>query len=193
MILVDPEFQNLIPSLNEKEQDWLEGNNLGFKGWDENYEKFIEILPSVVGNVYWFVCVSYSRIGFQEYTKRPIALSRLLSIELLRDVSQHSLKPCFCTPLPIDHFDDHKISKEKTKLTNIYFIQSVKGGPIKIGKADNIEHRLKQIQNLNPFKLKIIKTLNGVPFQFEKVLHKKYRKYHLHGEWFSEEVCSLLN
>lgn len=193
MILVDPEFRDLIPPLTEKELGRFENNNLGFKGWNKNNDKFLEILPSKMGNTYWFVCFSDLCVGFQEYTKRPIALSRLLSIELLRDVSQHSLKPCFCTPLPIDHFDDHKISKEKTKLTNIYFIQSVKGGPIKIGKADNIEHRLKQIQNLNPFKLKIIKTLNGVPYQFEKVLHKKYRKYHLHGEWFSEEVCSLLN
>jgi len=76
----------------------------------------------------------------------------------------------------------------------IYFIQAGNNGAIKIGYADNVEKRLKQIQTGNPYKLKLLKTING-NFEIEKNLHKLFYKDRLEGEWFtpSKELMDYIN
>ena len=72
--------------------------------------------------------------------------------------------------------------------TNIYFIQSEIGGPIKIGTAKDINQRLSTLQTGCPFKLMIINTINNVWHKKESELHKQFSKYRIHGEWFSPEI-----
>jgi hypothetical protein len=66
----------------------------------------------------------------------------------------------------------------------VYFIQSVDGGPIKIGIAMSPLERLGQIQNMSPVKLRILKTSRGGQ-RLEKELHRQFAADRLHGEWFA--------
>ena len=66
---------------------------------------------------------------------------------------------------------------------------------VKIGIADDIKNRLKQIQGTCPIKLEIINfwKIRNYTY-FENLLHKHYKQYRVHGEWFQlprEEVNLL--
>lgn len=65
----------------------------------------------------------------------------------------------------------------------IYFIQAGDNGAIKIGYTDNIEKRLRQLQTGNPYKLKLLKIINGT-YELEKSIHKMFVNDRLEGEWF---------
>lgn len=69
----------------------------------------------------------------------------------------------------------------------IYFIQSVNGGPIKIGKADNPQVRLKMLQSANPETLDIIGLAQGGVVQ-ERMLHKHFDNARIQGEWFNPSL-----
>ena len=65
----------------------------------------------------------------------------------------------------------------------VYFLQQDKGDPIKIGKAQNIEKRFSDIQNMLPVRLRVLATIPG-GFELEGQLHKRFAASRLHGEWF---------
>lgn len=65
----------------------------------------------------------------------------------------------------------------------VYFIQSVNGGPIKIGHASNLLARLKHIQVSNPEQLCIVAVCAGGR-ALERELHAKFSDSHIRGEWF---------
>lgn len=77
----------------------------------------------------------------------------------------------------------------------IYFIQSEKDGPIKIGytKAQSVEHRISELQTAHPYKLICLATCDGSMF-IERLLHQKFEQYQLLGEWFEpcEELLELI-
>lgn len=75
--------------------------------------------------------------------------------------------------------------------TNIYFMQAVEGGFVKIGAAVDVTARLKQHQSSSPVILRIVKTISNVPPRAEKDLHRNFHPYRKHGEWFSPEVLEL--
>lgn len=62
-----------------------------------------------------------------------------------------------------------------------YFIQSITGGPIKIGKAFNPRDRMALFQTGSPIELKIVGVLEG---DQEREWHATYKWARLHGEWF---------
>jgi len=66
----------------------------------------------------------------------------------------------------------------------VYFIMSEKTQNIKIGfTARDIKVRLNALQTANPYKLKVLATLNGNK-DHEKALHNKFSQFRLEGEWF---------
>lgn len=67
--------------------------------------------------------------------------------------------------------------------TLTYFIQSVDGGPIKIGRSTKaaLLGRLGSIQTGNPERLRVTHTLRG---DQERALHWRFRHLRLEGEWF---------
>lgn len=75
----------------------------------------------------------------------------------------------------------------------IYFIRSGKHKkPIKIGYTNDIEKRLADLQVGNPRKLYVIaqipvKSLKTVK-AIEAWLHRRFRKQHIRGEWFSGRI-----
>jgi len=86
-------------------------------------------------------------------------------------------------------FEDGTFQRSHGK---IYFIQSEIGGPIKIGWAyvDGIQSRFETIQSMNPFRLKILATLEG-NIQLEHKLHKRFASDRLHGEWFNSSPAIM--
>ena len=75
----------------------------------------------------------------------------------------------------------------------IYFIKS-ESGHIKIGYTENNAlERMAVFQPGCPFKLTLIKTIEG-DRQQETLIHKRYKKDNRHNEWFnlSEELTDFI-
>lgn len=80
------------------------------------------------------------------------------------------------------------IRSQKRGLTNIYFIQGVDGGPVKVGKSSNPLMRLRSFQSGSPVELKIVRTIENVPGSVESVIHRCFSELRLHGEWFRPQI-----
>ena len=66
----------------------------------------------------------------------------------------------------------------------IYFIQSEKGGPIKIGHTRRLPAtRLEELQRTCPVRLQLLGRRPGSTSE-EAKLHRILKQYRLHGEWF---------
>ncbi len=78
-------------------------------------------------------------------------------------------------------------------LNVIYFLFD--GQYVKIGKADNLTERLISLTTNNPRDIKILATItvgkNNI-FKEERLAHEFFEKYKIKGEWFSEDILSLL-
>lgn len=76
-------------------------------------------------------------------------------------------------------------------MTNIYFIKN-KNNDIKIGRSENIEKRLKELQTGNSNNLKLLYFIKDVPESFEKHLHDICVRFKIQGEWFQEKCIEFL-
>ena len=56
--------------------------------------------------------------------------------------------------------------------TNIYFIGSLESGTVKIGKSNNPEKRLAELQTGNPHKLVLYGVIENVSQELENRLHQ---------------------
>lgn len=68
----------------------------------------------------------------------------------------------------------------------VYFIQSVHGGPVKIGWSrteKGVTTRLKALQTACPWPLVVRATVPG-PIELETTFQRKYAALRLTGEWF---------
>ena len=68
--------------------------------------------------------------------------------------------------------------------TNIYFIGSLESGTVKIGKSNNPEKRLAELQIGNPHKLVLYGIITNVSQELENRLHQLFGDLHIKGEWF---------
>lgn len=63
-----------------------------------------------------------------------------------------------------------------------YFIQSVRGGPIKIGWSSvDVRARLSSLQTGNPEELRVLGTVKDSELQ----MHGQFAQYRIRGEWFA--------
>lgn len=67
--------------------------------------------------------------------------------------------------------------------TYVYFVQSVEGGPIKIGHACNLDSRLSALQSGNPTDLRVLAAFVADE-DTEDALHDLLRSVCVRGEWF---------
>lgn len=65
----------------------------------------------------------------------------------------------------------------------VYCIGNLEHSVCKIGYSQNVNKRLTELQTGCPFKLSILSVKEG-GYAEEQVLHGKFRRYSLHGEWF---------
>lgn len=75
---------------------------------------------------------------------------------------------------------------------SVYFMQSGHMGPIKIGKAKNVNQRLEHLQIGNPVQLRILATVpctsEKEAYSLEKKFQRMFVKQHLRGEWYSGDI-----
>ena len=85
------------------------------------------------------------------------------------------------------------VSNGKCK-TMVYFIQSVNGGPIKIGYSNNVNERIRELQTASPYKLILLAAIVG-GVRMENDIHKQFSKYRMRGEWFkpAKELMEFIN
>lgn len=73
-------------------------------------------------------------------------------------------------------------------MTYVYFISNATQSVVKIGVANKPVKRLKTFQTGNHEELIILRVIKlpnrNTAFQLESALHKKFKKYHIRGEWF---------
>lgn len=67
---------------------------------------------------------------------------------------------------------------------SIYFIQSEHGGPVKVGRADDLAKRLVGLQTGRPDKLVVIAAAPGTR-ENESAMHRLLAPWRERGEWFS--------
>lgn len=71
-------------------------------------------------------------------------------------------------------------------MNKLYMVQSVDGGPVKIGVSSDPIGRLKVMQTGCPLVLQFIALRSeSMAYTRERELHNKYAEYRLHGEWFT--------
>lgn len=184
-LTINPRFRDLLPPLTSAEFEQLEQNKLGFFGMVEN--EITEILPSQLKD-YWFVVKT--NIEGQQFIKRPVAAHGIgIALKVL-GCPNLNLTAFKTYARPMDEYTKpyYQGRLKKQEKTNIYFVQAVDGGLVKIGSAVNVNNRLKEHQCGSPLILQIIKVIPDVAIKFEKQLHKRFAKYRMHGEWFLPEV-----
>jgi hypothetical protein len=75
----------------------------------------------------------------------------------------------------------------------VYFILNKDSNAIKIGRAKNLEKRMKALQTSNPVELKLIKAVQvqgcEEAQELELSLHKQFNAIRIAGEWFKAEVA----
>jgi hypothetical protein len=73
----------------------------------------------------------------------------------------------------------------------IYFIFNQDSNAIKIGRAKNLERRIKSLQTSSPAKLELLKSISvqgmSEAQDLEQSLHKKFDGLRITGEWFRAE------
>ena len=67
---------------------------------------------------------------------------------------------------------------------HVYFIQSIAGGPIKIGYASDVAARIDQLQTGSPTPLRLLAVIPGAGSSVETALHRRFVALRAHGEWF---------
>jgi len=71
----------------------------------------------------------------------------------------------------------------------LYFIQEGHNGPVKIGKADNVERRMIELQIGNPERLHLLATFPMEDGLSEEEAHGLLRDYRIRGEWYKPEIA----
>lgn len=65
----------------------------------------------------------------------------------------------------------------------IYFVRQGMEGPIKIGRAWNVDRRIKHMQTANPYQLQLLAKI-PLEADAEEKLHLRFAAHQLIGEWF---------
>jgi len=161
--------------------------------YDDKSARILEIIP-LSQEGYSYCCLFDLRAKTIEDLKRGIS-NDCLSYCILKVFKFKEFNNFYSIKIkaPLD-VNDYRSRTSITIKEKIYFIQSVSGGPIKIGVSNSPKNRLKDIQLMCPYKLNLLATIKG-DRKKEQLLHRKFKKYRLHGEWFEDnnEIKKYIN
>jgi len=80
------------------------------------------------------------------------------------------------------------VSKSRAKFAFVYFIFNRDSNSIKIGRAEDVEQRLRSLQTSSPIPLKLLKAIQVNTLKeaqdLERSLHVKFSHLRMSGEWF---------
>lgn len=132
------------------------------------------------------VRISRKDVGFEIHVRRGKKVSRrqkvhanavgIMLIESLRKLRLTPLCRHFYSALDI--FDGY-VQDHAGEL--VYFIRDGEDGPIKIGRTNNLAHRLGILQTGNPRTLTVLAVTRA---HAEKDLHYQFWDHRIRGEWF---------
>lgn len=88
------------------------------------------------------------------------------------------------TDVTDDELDSDSDSCDESGKQSTYFIQQGDSGPIKIGIAVDIQHRLAGLQTASPYPLRVLGVIRR---NCERELHLMFRELRLSGEWFRND------
>lgn len=94
--------------------------------------------------------------------------------------------------IPVGSVARHYFSLEresrsaKPRHQHVYFIQSIHGGPVKIGRAEDVNARLRELQTAHPYPLKVLAVIPYGGKAMEQDLHERLAADRLTGEWFKD-------
>lgn len=183
-IRIDPEFRALIPPLSKEERLQLEVGRLGFYGVSADAEESVRLIPTCMGSVYWLAQLCCLSDCSERYTKRPVALSRLIGSEIMRPVraGRVRLRPESHEPVAIDYLDqDAAISRSSDTL---YFIEAIGTDFVKVGICTGDPYaRLSSLQTGCPFELRVLAHRPGTHRE-EAAVHALLESSRVRGEWF---------
>lgn len=78
---------------------------------------------------------------------------------------------------------DQSAAQGGERLTNIYVIGAPGHRPVKIGKANDVQSRLRTLQTASPYRLEVRLAVQA-PAVLETDLHAYFAKFRTKGEWF---------
>lgn len=148
------------------------GAVLDVGGFNSDRSKLVTLKPGLVKG-WWKISWFDFREGCEFVADKDVATSRLdwylNFISVGRPFSLKAIKKA-----------------DKSKLSNhcVYFIYAAAANLVKIGTTGgNAESRMRQIETMSPVALRVIGSIPG-DHKAEKELHKQFKKYRRHGEWF---------
>ncbi|MEV7013349.1 GIY-YIG nuclease family protein [Streptosporangium sp. NPDC051022] len=141
-----------------------------------------EVTPSTVDG-FWHVTVM-EHGGVATFTKRPV--QRDFVAPYLRNfgVADVDFLPMPGKPSRNNPWAPQQADAEAGDARDVYFIQGIEGGPIKIGVSRDPWERLAAIQLMSPVQLHVLGTIRGVGQPEERRLHERFAEHRSHGEWF---------
>lgn len=90
------------------------------------------------------------------------------------------------------------IDEPKPQSTNVYVIGADDYRPVKIGKANNVQERMRGLQTGSPYQLHVRLSVQA-PAVLETDLHEYFKAFRIKGEWFDFkqrdpilEVCQAI-
>jgi hypothetical protein len=77
----------------------------------------------------------------------------------------------------------------RIEMMNVYFVKAFGKPPrMKIGKAADVEQRIRELQTGCPYELKLMATIkcrsDQHAFQVERLAHEFFKEFRTRGEWF---------
>jgi hypothetical protein len=119
------------------------------------------------------------------YMKKPCSARALdYIVEQYTGTEIDSLEFIPCDGLLVDPLTGFA-PKDGGEQVFVYFVQSIEGGPIKIGSAMDVERRLRDLQTGSSTTLKLLASVRGHK-KLETWVHGTLAAYRLNGEWFSD-------
>lgn len=166
---------NLFPMLNDETR--------GYRTCTPTGLTLCELHPSAKHPGYWFITTFDWPAGDVEGTKRPVRADAVAQYVEMVGVDPTGTWTPFPSPPVVEppwfgtasaHEDDR----------SVYLIQSIDGGPVKIGSAFSAAARMGEIQRMSPVPLRVVATIPG-GYATETALHRRFATDRLHGEWFT--------
>lgn len=176
------ELRRRFPKLSEEQKTAFLQNRLGFRGENQRGTRVCTLYPTPMSPHFWLWSLVDIDTGIEEYTPRETATCRL-PWKTIGDIPSFS---AFVTE-PSRTLIRHSKANIRKQASHLYAIQSILGGPIKIGKSSDPWDRAKQLQPGNPFLLCVIRIFENKG-HLESKIHKYLQEYSLQGEWFREEA-----
>lgn len=178
------ELESFIPPLSQIELGWLEENCLGFQGFSKDGREGLSLIPSYLGNLWWYFSIITMPEKTEDYTPRPLALSALARSFIVEPVKsgQIVLHAERREPGGPTYFD--QCSQKQKPSDTLYFIEAIGTPFVKIGVCTgSAELRITQLQTGSPFELRLVASRRGSA-QDERNIHRRLKDSRIRGEWF---------